>query len=632
MVHISEMPGHPVSPYPTRQAAPPPCFCIAGHHRSGTSMIAAMLQSAGLDIGSRLMGAYEGNLRGHFEDLDFYDFHVAVLTALGLGTEGYVLEPSLRVDEEFTARAQALVQARRETGRPWGWKDPRSTLFLNFWAELIPEARFLLLFRAPWEVADSMFRRGDAAFRQEPSLIVKVWLIYNRAMMDFYARFPQRCVLVESHAAAIAPHRLIEAVAAKFGDKFGPVEDLFDKDLFRHDSMTHPRWVFEHFYPEAVELYAELRAGATLSFSAPQEPATSSSEGANADQWPLKHWLDCRVLEKSIEATRSELEQARAEINRLQGELVQGERDKTAVRPAAGHMSTLFVDSGAGFRAEEAFQFPMEAPGEFLANFDLTVARPARALRWDPVEMRTCRVWLSEITWQTNGQTHSLDLATLNGNGVEESPGAFRFDTLDPMLVVPVHGPVQRLTIRGRCEVDDLLTSMRRIETLLQSTAAHLGAREQFLNELEGRHGRVQHQVATLQAQMGGLESQLAAAAQEQLSARVALQQCEEDRALLARHVRFYDREREALLAELQALEEDRAQLVAHLAGYENERARFGVCLRAAEQTRLRHAVDLQAAVERARRAEGGASPVSAAGESPRLANPGDHPEGAVAA
>jgi O-antigen biosynthesis protein len=189
------MPGKPTNP---------PSYCITGHGRSGTSFIAAMLQTAGLDIGQRLMGPGEANPRGHFEDMDFHDFHVAVLKSHGFGDEGFIAMRPLHVQQQLVAVAQAIVQQRRQAGRPWGWKEPRSTLFLDFWREQVPELRFLLLFRRPWDVIDSLFRRGDPTFHKNPNLAVQVWLNYNQVIIDFHDRFPERCLLIESHAAARA--------------------------------------------------------------------------------------------------------------------------------------------------------------------------------------------------------------------------------------------------------------------------------------------------------------------------------------------------------------------------------------------------------------------------------------------
>ena len=44
---------------------------VTGMHRSGTSMVAAYLQQAGVSIGRNLIGPAPGNPRGHFEDRDF---------------------------------------------------------------------------------------------------------------------------------------------------------------------------------------------------------------------------------------------------------------------------------------------------------------------------------------------------------------------------------------------------------------------------------------------------------------------------------------------------------------------------------------------------------------------------------
>ncbi|MEL7418373.1 MAG: hypothetical protein AAGK10_07335 [Cyanobacteria bacterium J06555_3] len=43
---------------------------ITGMHRSGTSLTASLLQSAGVYLGDRLMSADSGNAKGYFEDWD----------------------------------------------------------------------------------------------------------------------------------------------------------------------------------------------------------------------------------------------------------------------------------------------------------------------------------------------------------------------------------------------------------------------------------------------------------------------------------------------------------------------------------------------------------------------------------
>ena len=323
-----------------RTRAQPSCYCITGCSRSGTSMIASLLQKGGLDIGSRLVEASESNIRGHFEDSDFQQLHIAVLGALGLDTDGYVVEPGVRVGGSFLARARALIQARREAGHAWGWKDPRTTLFLDFWAELLPEACFLLLFRAPWEVADSLFRRGDAVLRRDPGLAVQMWLNYNRALLDFHGRFPGRCLLIESRAAAAVPEHLMEAIATKFGDHFTPDADVFEPELFRHDSATHARRIVRRLFPEALELYEELRCRAIL-VTPPSQPADVPDSAAEAE-WALKYWADFRTVQTIAKRLEGSLEDAREEIARLEESLEkEGARWDAELRHARANMGLL---------------------------------------------------------------------------------------------------------------------------------------------------------------------------------------------------------------------------------------------------------------------------------------------------
>src|SRR6187402_1642015 len=132
---------------------------ITGMHRSGTSLVSSLLQRSGVHIGDRLITANSANPRGYFEDVDFYEFHEHLLHQRG--------QTYLHVDESFTfqptnqemERAKKLV-AERSHHTVWGWKDPRTCLFLDFWHQLLPDGRFLFVFRHPIEVLLSLLRRG----------------------------------------------------------------------------------------------------------------------------------------------------------------------------------------------------------------------------------------------------------------------------------------------------------------------------------------------------------------------------------------------------------------------------------------------------------------------------------------
>jgi hypothetical protein len=302
----------------------PSALCITGMSRSGTSVVTSLLQSGGLHVGRRLLGPGTGNIKGHFEDLDFYQFHQWVLEAQGVASSGFTLQRDLQIREQHVLHARALIAERRAQARPWGWKDPRTTLFLDFWGQLIPEVHFLILYRCPWDVVDSLFRRGDVAFRSNPSFAVQVWIHYNRLLIDFHDRFPERCLCVNSYRAVSSPHRLREALLKKFGLNLSPPDHLYETSLFH--SLPSSRWasLLRHHFPEAEELYEQLNQRADrISLEGEPSLAAEPPSFVPAEDWALQDWLQVRILEEQLEELRVRLETSEAELAQTRDELVQ---------------------------------------------------------------------------------------------------------------------------------------------------------------------------------------------------------------------------------------------------------------------------------------------------------------------
>src|SRR5206468_829 len=97
------------------------------------------------------------------------------------------------------------------------------------------------------------------------------------------------------------------------------------------------------------------------------------------------------------------------------------------------------------------------------------------------------------VCWEDDcGQIHHLDPAAIYSNGSLSADGEFIFETLDPMLFLPIAGPVRQLTVRGCCRADDLLTSVASLERSLQVartpppafSTLYLDAGEGFREEL----------------------------------------------------------------------------------------------------------------------------------------------------
>lgn len=275
----------------------PTCFSVAGHGRSGSSLITAMLQQAGVDVGERLMAGNFSNERGHFEDLDFYDFHVEALTRHNCRDDGFVLNHGVPVPQDMVPKAEQLLAARRSLGRAWAWKEPRTTLFLDFWGQMIPECRFIFLIRPPWEMIDSLYRRGDPVYQASPALAVRVLENYNRIVLGYFDRFPERCIVIESVEAARQPAAFAEVLLEKFGVSLNFENTIFEPGLLRVDKSNEDRQFLGHFFPDVVAQFDQLRSRAVL-VRPPSEPMVES-ERLRLD-WAMRHWANGRLVEAEL--------------------------------------------------------------------------------------------------------------------------------------------------------------------------------------------------------------------------------------------------------------------------------------------------------------------------------------------
>ncbi len=173
-------------------------LAITGMHRSGTSMVANYLQRCGVNMGDAFYPADVGNPRGYYEDVDFLNFHQDLLAFFGLSifptNDRQLRQP---IPEEFRLRAQAILHKEGQS-LVWGWKDCRTSLFLEFWRELIPNMNVLFLLRHPVSVVDSLLRRGtDKIIKQHPAIAFRSWWVYNQRILHFYCQNQANCFLVD---------------------------------------------------------------------------------------------------------------------------------------------------------------------------------------------------------------------------------------------------------------------------------------------------------------------------------------------------------------------------------------------------------------------------------------------------
>ena len=162
---------------------------VLGMHRSGTSCLAGLLETAGL---------YAGNVRGLFEDRSIRLLNKDLLAHSG----GTWREPPerIQVTAELARRVRQALQPFSEHAE-WLLKDPRFLLTFEAWSVHTPQHRLVGTFRHPLSVGHSLCRRDqklrDENRRADESPLsveegVAIWCRYNRSLIRLHRerRFP----------------------------------------------------------------------------------------------------------------------------------------------------------------------------------------------------------------------------------------------------------------------------------------------------------------------------------------------------------------------------------------------------------------------------------------------------------
>lgn len=239
-------------------------------------MVAALCQSAGIHIGTDLVGTHESNPLGHFEDLDFYRLHETILSENLRLPQGYEpFDSPLDISNANRSLACSIVSLRREYSIPWGWKDPRTILFLSFWQGILPELRFALVFRHPGEVASSLERRGECYFQDGGMHAFRHWYWYNKAAFDFCSQYPERLIVREAAEICQQPSHYLRDLGLFLGLDLTMTCNPCNPDLLQSRRISALPPTCEDLVERCEDLYNDLHRLAMHGRVAPAEKCSS---------------------------------------------------------------------------------------------------------------------------------------------------------------------------------------------------------------------------------------------------------------------------------------------------------------------------------------------------------------------
>lgn len=216
-------------------------------------------------MGSRLMPAGRDNPLGFFENLDFVEFHERWLRLNGYDRAGWAAPQQVHLSDEAYEEAAAIVSHNDMTSA-WGWKDPRTTLFAEFWSEQLPHANFILLYREPTAVIDSLLRRRDEAITVQPELAGRAWMAHNEMLLQFLSSRRRRCLLVNVAAVARDSRAFLQMVAERLNlDINISVASTFQQELMTPVEAGSAKYtLLRYLAPEYGRIYEDLERKADL--------------------------------------------------------------------------------------------------------------------------------------------------------------------------------------------------------------------------------------------------------------------------------------------------------------------------------------------------------------------------------
>jgi len=222
-------------------------ICITGMHRSGTSLTASWLERCGLNIhNGNVIGANIGNSKGHFEDKDFVELHSSAILSEYPSSKNWqvFVDKLMTFSDGHLATAKKLVSERNKKFNNWGWKDPRSVLFLEQWKAIIPDLKVLLIWRPCSEVMRSLLDRSKGAsegnFTITTRQSIKLWTSYNQSVCEYKAKYPKDTILLPLHYLLTHGSGVITLIRNKLvlNLEYQPINSVYQPKLLQGRSKS----------------------------------------------------------------------------------------------------------------------------------------------------------------------------------------------------------------------------------------------------------------------------------------------------------------------------------------------------------------------------------------------------------
>jgi O-antigen biosynthesis protein len=251
---------------------------ILGLGRSGTSYLASFLRAGGVDLGANLGQPGNVNPRGFYEDRSIVDFHRRLLAKGGPSGADIPLLAAPAGPAPNAAEEMEAVRILETLAKPglWGWKDPRTLLFIDFWLGLLPDARLIIPIRHPLENYFSYLKRIRTLRVLNPSVFFPAHALQSQRLLEVAKRHAPRVYILDAQTAYRQPELLWKELSGFL--EVDPCDrssyPAFHENEFSRLPVTERACdIFEKQFPETARAFQALNDMAQIRF----EPVHGSS-------------------------------------------------------------------------------------------------------------------------------------------------------------------------------------------------------------------------------------------------------------------------------------------------------------------------------------------------------------------
>ncbi len=229
-----------------------PILVTCGHPDSGYQLAYEALIQAGLACPKPSCG----------DCVSPEDLHGVIFSEGTLDSSGAPTSMPIGPENAWHDIGVALFASNGEEEN-WGWADSRSVWLLNFWKDLDPHVRFVLVFSAP-ELVLAKALGNNPTPDNIPSVLAG-WMAYHTEILRFYNRNPERSLLVNVSAIISDANVLVDNAMGSFDMELTHLAPEFLLDRGRTSAIitTLARALIED-EEDPYSLYRQLDSAADI--------------------------------------------------------------------------------------------------------------------------------------------------------------------------------------------------------------------------------------------------------------------------------------------------------------------------------------------------------------------------------